>query len=139
MKQSTPWYIANYSPAEISIASCEILPYLTEIEVREKKAGAAAILEATKQYRDKVLSHTYNNGKEFAMHELLTEVMEAQAYFAHPYHWWERSLNESTNGLIRQYFPKKTDFSTINPKDEKEVQDKPNRRPRKCLGFQTPK
>ncbi|MDA9831271.1 hypothetical protein N9C66_08005, partial [Akkermansiaceae bacterium] len=73
--------------------------------MQEKNTGAAAILEAPKQYRDKVLSHTYNNGKEFAMQELLTEVMEAQAYFAHPYHWLERSLNESTNGLIRQYFP----------------------------------
>jgi len=106
--------------------------------VRKKKAGAAAILEATKQYRDKVLSHTYNNGKEFAMHELLTEVMEAQAYFAHPYHWWERTLNENTNGMIRQYSSKKTDFSTITRKDVKEIQDKLNRRPRKCLDVQIP-
>ncbi|MDA7892352.1 IS30 family transposase [Akkermansiaceae bacterium] len=138
MEQSTPWYIANYSPAEISSASCDILPNLTEIELREKNAGAAAILEATKQYRDKVLSHTYNNGKKFAMHELLTEFMEAQAYFAHPYHSWERTLNENTNGMIRQYFPKKTDFSTITRKEVKEIQDKLNRRPRKRLDFQTP-
>lgn len=105
---------------------------------KEATVVTAAILEATKPYRDKVLSHTYDNGKEFAMHELLTEIMEAQAYFAHPYHSWERGLNENTNGLIRQYFPKKTDFSTITQKDVKEVQDKLNRRPRKCLDFQTP-
>lgn len=98
----------------------------------------ATILEATKSHRDKVLSHTYDNGKEFAMHELLTDIMGAQAYFAHPYHSWERGLNENTNGLIRQYFPKKTDFSTITPKQVKEVQDKLNRRPRKCLDFITP-
>ncbi len=72
------------------------------------------------------------------MHELLTEIMEAQAYFAHPYHSWERGSNENTNWLARQYFPKKTDFSAINSKDVKNVQDKPNRRPRKCLDFQTP-
>lgn len=68
---------------------------------KEAAVVTAAILEATKPYRDKVLSHTYDNGKEFAMHELLTEIMEAQAYFAHPYHSWERGLNENTNGLIR--------------------------------------
>ena len=105
---------------------------------KEAAAVTAAILKATKPYRDKVLTHTYDNGKEFAMHELLTEVMEAQAYFAHPYHSWERGLNENTNGLIRQYFPKKTDFSTITQKEVQEVQDKLNRRPRKCLDFQTP-
>lgn len=105
---------------------------------KEAVVVTAAILEATKPYRDKVLSHTYDNGKEFAMHELLTEIMEAQAYFAHPYHSWERGLNENTNGLIRQYFPKKSDFSTVTQKEVKEVQDKLNRRPRKCLDFKTP-
>ena len=69
------------------------------------------------------------------MHELLTKIMGAQVYFAHPYHSWESGLNENTNGLIRQYFPKKTDFSTI---PQKEVQDKLNRRPRRCLDFKTP-
>jgi IS30 family transposase len=108
------------------------------VSSKEAVVVTAAILEATKPYRDKVLSHTYDNGKEFAMHELLTEVMEAQAYFAHPYHSWERGLNENTNGLIRQYFPKKSDFSTLTQKDVKEVQDKLNRRPRKCLDFKTP-
>ncbi|MDA7652620.1 IS30 family transposase, partial [Akkermansiaceae bacterium] len=105
---------------------------------KEATVVTATILEATKPYRNKVLSHTYDNGKEFTMHELVTEIMEAQAYFAHPYHSWERGLNENTNGLIRQYFPKKTDFSTITQEHVKEVQDKLNRRPRKCLDFQTP-
>ncbi len=111
---------------------------IRKVPSKEAIVVTAAILEATKPYRDKVLSHTYDNGKEFAMHELLTEILEAQAYFAHPYHSWERGLNENTNGLIRQYFPKRTDFSTITCKDVKEVQDKLNRRPRKCLDFQTP-
>ncbi|MGC6581294.1 MAG: IS30 family transposase, partial [Akkermansiaceae bacterium] len=105
---------------------------------KEATIVTAAMLEATKPYRDKVLSHTYDNSKEFAMHELLAEIMAAQAYSAHPYHSWERGLDENTNGLIRQYFPVKTDFLTITEKDVKEVQDKLNRRPRKCLDFQTP-
>ncbi|MDB4438069.1 IS30 family transposase [bacterium] len=110
----------------------------TLIRLVLSKEATAVILEATMPYRDKVLSHTYDNGKEFAMHGLLTEIMEAQAYFAHPYHSWERGLNENTNGLIRQYFRKKTDFSTITRKDVKEVQDKLSRRFRKYLDYQAP-
>jgi IS30 family transposase len=96
------------------------------------------ILEATKPYRGKVLSYAYDNGKEFAMHELLTEIMEAQTYFANSYHSWERGLNENTNGLILQYFSRKSDFSPVTKKEVKEVQDKLNLRPRKCLHFKTP-
>jgi IS30 family transposase len=64
-------------------------------------------------HREKVLTTTYDNGKEFALHKLLAEILEADAYFAHPYHSWERGLNENTNGLIRQYFPKGTDFAKV--------------------------
>lgn len=105
---------------------------------KEALGVSACILGALKPHRDKVLSHTYDNGKEFAMHEILTDVLEAQAYFAHPYHSWERGLNENTNGLIRQYFPKKTDFSELTESEVREVQEKLNRRPRKCLDYQTP-
>jgi len=56
---------------------------------------------------------TYDNGKEFAYHQTLAEGLDAQGYFAHPYHSWERGLNENTNGLIRQYLPKGTDFRTL--------------------------
>ena len=48
------------------------------------------------------ITKTYENGKEFAHHKLVAEILEAEAYFAHPYHSWERGLNENTNGLIRQ-------------------------------------
>lgn len=105
---------------------------------KESLDVSACIFEALKPYRDKVLTHTYDNGKEFARHELLTDLLDAQAYFAHPYHSWERGLNENTNGLIRQYFPKKTDFSKLTETEVIEVQDKLNRRPRKCLDYQTP-
>jgi len=58
--------------------------------------------------------------------------------FAHPYASWERGLNENTNGLIRQYFPKKRDFKTITQKEINRVMDKLNNRPRKCLAIKTP-
>ena len=61
-----------------------------------------------------------------------------QSYFAHPYSSWERGLNENTNGLIRQYFPKKTDFDQIGHDQIAEVESKLNRRPRKCLDTKTP-
>lgn len=80
---------------------------------KEAIVVTAVILKATKPYCDEDLSHTYNNRKEFTMHELLTKIMKFQAYFALPYYSWERGFNENTNGLIRQYFPKKTDFSTV--------------------------
>ena len=59
-------------------------------------------------------------------------MVERRSHFTHPYPSWERVLNKNTNGLIRQYFPEKADFSTINQKDVKEIQEKLNRRPRKC-------
>ena len=56
---------------------------------------------------------TADNGKEFAAHEKISEALKADVYFAHPYASWERGTNENTNGLIRQYFPKKTRFEEI--------------------------
>jgi transposase, IS30 family len=81
---------------------------------------------------------TADNGKEFAYHKKITEALETAFYFAHPYHSWERGLNENTNGLIRQYFPKNTDFKTVDDLDVYNVMQKLNNRPRKSLGFKTP-
>jgi len=81
---------------------------------------------------------TLDNGKEFANHEKFTENTGIDVYFAHPYHSWERGSNENLNGLIRQYFPKKTDFSTISDKEIKEIEDKLNNRPRKRYGYDSP-
>ena len=61
-----------------------------------------------------------------------------QIYFAHPYSSWERGTNENTNGLIRRYLPKGTNFNTIDEKQLRIIQDKLNNRPRKILGFKTP-
>lgn len=80
---------------------------------------------------------TADNGKEFAYHEKLVDKLETQVYFAHPYSSWERGLNENTNGLLRQYFPKGTDFRTLSQCDIDMAVERINNRPRKTLGFKT--
>lgn len=79
------------------------------------------------------LSLIYDNGTEMAQHKLFTKNSKVKVYFAHPYSPWERPTNENTNGLIRDYFPKGTDFSLVTKKQLKEVQNEINERPRKVL------
>jgi len=81
---------------------------------------------------------TYDNGTEMARHELIAERTGMSIYFAHPYSSWERGTNENTNGLIRRYFPKKTDFNKVTERELKQVQKMLNNRPRKVLNFKTP-
>ena len=100
---------------------------------------STAIVTALHPHRKTVHTLTYDNGKEFARHALIDEALGSTGYFAHPYHSWERGLNENTNGLIRQYFPKRTDFGKITGEQVREVQEKLNDRPRKCLGWRTPR
>lgn len=82
---------------------------------------------------------TLDNGKEFSKHEALTKQTGIKVYFADPYSSWQRGTNENTNGLIRQYFPKGTDFLTVTNEQIKEVENALNNRPRKRLGYRTPK
>ena len=81
---------------------------------------------------------TFDNGKEFAYHAEIKKALNSDNYFAHPYHSWERGLNENHNGLIRQYLPKGTEFHDINYKQVMKIQEKLNNRPRKTLGYKTP-
>ena len=85
-----------------------------------------------------ILTMTSDNGKEFAGHERIVERLGGDFYFATPYHSWERGLNEHTNGLVRQYFPKGTDFTILTQEQVDEVARKLNSRPRKILNFATP-
>ena len=94
---------------------------------------------------DKHLSHESiyqrvwaDNGKEFAYHEEIAAKLKCDVYFANPYCSWERGLNENTNGLIRQSFPKRTDLSLITDKEVRRAIDSLNKRPRKLLGYKTP-
>ena len=81
---------------------------------KESIEVSTAMLETLAPNKEKVHTITYDNGKEFARHQFVDQILNSQGYFAKPYHSWQRGLNENTNGLIRQYFPKK------------------------CLGYQTP-
>ncbi len=81
---------------------------------------------------------TYDNGLEMAQHKKFTKKTGIKVYFAHPYSSWERGTNENTNGLIRRYFPKGTNFNEISEQQLKEVEYSLNNRPRKILGYKTP-
>jgi len=82
---------------------------------------------------------TYDNGGEFGEHELIERNTGLTVYFAYPYHSWERGTNENTNGLLRQFFPKKTSFKDITQKDLDKAVSLINNRPRKRLNYRTPK
>jgi IS30 family transposase len=82
---------------------------------------------------------TFDNGIEFSAWESIEKKTNMTIYFAYPYHSWERGTNENTNGLLRQYFPKKYDFNLITSKELDYVIKKLNNRPRKRLQFKTPK
>ena len=81
---------------------------------------------------------TFDNGKEFAGHELIAKTLDCACYFAKPYRSWERGTNENTNGLLRQYFPKKMLFNRITSEQIAFAQNRLNTRPRKCLVFRPP-
>lgn len=82
---------------------------------------------------------TFDNGKEFSAHEVITEKTGMRCYFATPYHSWERGLNEHTNGLVRQYLPKKSNLKKYTAEEIQYVENSLNNRPRKVLGFRTPR
>jgi len=97
-----------------------------------------AILRSLQPIDFLVKTITYDNGKEFAFHQQVNQKLGSKSYFAHPYHSWERGTNENTNGLIRQYFPKRKDLSGVTDAEIQTAMDKINNRPRKCLGYKTP-
>ena len=105
---------------------------------KSAKAVTETIRRMLKTHHDNVHTITYDNGKKFADHQVIAEETESSSYFAHPYHSWERGLNENTNGLIRQYFPKGSDFNKLHHSQIKTVQNKLNDRPRRCLNYETP-
>lgn len=81
---------------------------------------------------------TYDQGQEMAQHKLFTEETNITVYFAHPHSPWERGTNENTNALVRQFFPKGTDFNKVTKEQLKEVQELLNDRPRQIHNFYTP-
>lgn len=81
---------------------------------------------------------TNDNGIEFAYHLKTSNKLKTPIYFSRSYRSWERGTNENTNGLLRQYFPKYTAIPMLSRRALQKIQDKLNKRPRKCLGFKTP-
>jgi IS30 family transposase len=81
---------------------------------------------------------TTDNGSEFIEHQTLARRLGFRTYFANPYASWERGTNENSNGLIRQYVPKKADISQLSYQRVARIAAKLNNRPRKCLGYRTP-
>ena len=84
-------------------------------------------------------SLTYDQGQEMADHKTFTEKTKIRVYFAHPHSPWERGTSENTNSLIRDFFPRGTDFSKVKAQELKRVENLLNDRPRKILDFNTPK
>jgi len=82
---------------------------------------------------------TLDNGKEFARHEELAHLTGMDVFFARPYHSWERGTNENTNGLIRRLYPKQSSFARIGKRELRRIDRYLNDRPRKCLGWKTPR
>jgi IS30 family transposase len=114
--------------------------YLIAARLSDRKAATynSAIISAFRAEGLPVHTMTVDNGMEFAEFPRLEKALKTVVYFAHAYHAWERGTNENTNGLLRQFFPKGTDFSGVNPRGIQQVVDLLNNRPRKCLGYRTP-
>ena len=106
---------------------------------KSEQVVANAMIRALKPFKNKVHTITSDNGKEFAGHQKIAEELKTKFYFAHPYSSWERGLNENSNGLLRQYYPKKTDLRGVAQDEMDSVLEKINTRPRKTLGYATPK
>jgi IS30 family transposase len=108
------------------------VPHKTAAAVRK------AVDQGLRPYKSRVYTITYDNGLEFSEHAGMAQDLEAQIYFAHPYASWERGVNENTNGLIRQFFPKGQDLRGVTDEQLTRVMETLNHRPRKTLGYRTP-
>lgn len=115
------------------------LVLITKLKDKKSYSTVNAINDRMK-FIPKKAKHTmtFDNGPENSGWKKLEELTKIKTYFAHQYHSWERGTNENTNGLIRDYFPKKTDFTIIKKEELSFVEKELNDRPRKRLGWQTP-
>jgi len=125
-------------PSSVWLIAASKLTKLAMCKSKEAAPVTDVLTRCLKPIANFVLTLAADNGKEFAKHAKVSKKLKADFYFAKPYHSWERSLNEHTNGLVRQYFPKGTSFDTISNKDLARVENLLNNRPRKILNFKTP-
>jgi IS30 family transposase len=104
---------------------CTHLVLIRRLAGKEAAPLASTAIEALLPYKDIIHTITADNGKEFARHKEIAKGLDAEFYFARPYHSLERGANENTNGLIRQYIPKDTDFSELTDEMLAEIETKP--------------
>ncbi len=113
--------------------------FITRLASRTSEATTRAVTGRLKCFPPKARKTlTLDNGFENQDWETIEKKLNLRCFYAHPYHSWERGTNENTNGLIRDYFPKKTDFDTITDEEISYVENELNNRPRKRLGWKTP-
>ncbi len=117
---------------------CSKFTFLRKIDTKTAQEAGEAILGCLGGVKELVHTITADNGKEFAGHSRVSEELGAGFYFATPYHSWERGLNEHTNGLVREFFPKSQDLRKVDAEDVRRVEELLNNRPRKALGYETP-
>ena len=103
---------------------------IQEVERATAEQTAAAITKRLGAVAKQVATITFDNGKEFACHKQIAEAPGCEVYFARPCHNWEQGTNENMNGMIRQYFPKGTDFDQVTNKEIAAVERRLNMRPR---------
>ena len=112
--------------------------FMDKIENKEANVVQAKAIELLDDWKPFIHTITSDNGKEFANHKEIAQALDIDYYFAKPYHSWERGANENLNGLVRQYFPKKTNFENINKQEIERVIKILNNRPRKRFGYKNP-
>ena len=96
---------------------------LEQVDRKTADSVAEVLTRRMMPFRDQVHTLTADNGKEFAGHQVVSKALAADFYFAAPYHSWERGLNEHTNGLVRQYCPKGTNFRKVTEEQVQAVED----------------
>ena len=108
------------------------------VAIKTARSVRQAIIRMLRPYQDQVKTLTFDNGTEFIQHEKIAKALKARTYFAHPYASWERGINENTNGLLRQFFPKGTNFNQVKRKEINWAVKLLNNRPRKTRQYKTP-
>ena len=133
--------ISRNSKAALAVAlerATRVL-HLAKLPAKTSQSMRCALTRRLSRYpQSLLLSITYDNGCENVEHEYTNKVLGTQSYFCEPFHSWEKASIENAIGLIRRFFPKKTDFDLITKEQVKRVETLLNTRPRKCLNYQTP-
>ena len=112
--------------------------FAQQLDSRHSAVVTEAVIALLRPHKHLCETITFANGTAFAEHAFIAASLWADVYFAHPYHSWERGLNENTNGLLRQYFPKCTNLRRVSQHEVDDALYRLNHRPRKCLNYRTP-